>query len=262
MHRLLRAVVLGVPFALATSTGCGVEILDDQNGGQVPFAVEAAFERSCLGAGCHSSAQPAAGLSLEGAALQALVGASSSQRPELPLVAIGDVAGSYLAIKVLSDDGLASYGVSRAAGTSRMPLSGLSEQALEDVALILGWIAGAELPTPSDDGGAPTGESFDADIFPILQMRCGCHQLSGGAGGLEYDNATAYDSLVDQPASIAGLTYVVPSDPDASYLLAKVEGTHLMMGGDGDLMPPAPLAPLSVEDADLLRTWISLGAKP
>jgi hypothetical protein len=262
MHRLLRSVVLGAPFALITSIGCGVEILDDQDGGQVPFAVEEAFERSCLGAGCHGSAQPAAGLSLEGAGLQALVGASSAQRPELPLVTIGDIPGSYLAIKVLSDDALAGYGVSRAAGTSRMPLSGLSDEALEDVALILGWIAGAELPTPSGDGGAPTGESFDADIFPILQMRCGCHQLSGGAGGLEYDNATAYSALVDQPSSIAGLTYVVPSDPDASYLLAKVEGTHLMMGGDGDLMPPSPLGALSAEDTNLLRTWISLGANP
>lgn len=262
MSRSTSVAFTAITIAFSTALGCGVEVLDDQGTGQVPFAVEAAFARSCVASGCHGSAQPAAGLSLSGAGLQGLVGAASSQRPELPLVTVGDVPGSYMAIKLLPEEALAAYGVSRAAGTSRMPLSGLTDEALEDVSLVLGWIAGAELPAPSGDGGLPTGESFQEDIFPIFQVRCGCHQISGGEGGLEYNASTAYGAIVDQPASIAGLTYVVPSDPDASYLLAKVEGTHLSMGGDGDSMPPDPLAPLDGEDIELIRTWISLGANP
>lgn len=265
MERLGSLASVLVPLAMSAVSGmwgCGVEVLDSGEGGQVPIAVEAAFARSCASLGCHGSSEPAAGLSLEGAGLQNLVDRFSSQRPELPLIAIGDVPGSYLAIKVLSDEALANYGVSRAAGTSRMPFSGLTDEALVDVALILGWIAGAELPVPSGDGDLPTGESFQEDIFPILLVGCGCHQQSGGAGGLEYNASTAYGALVDQPTSIAGLVYVVPSDPDASYLLSKIDGTYLAVGGDGVAMPPTPLGPLAADEIELIRTWIDLGANP
>lgn len=242
------------------SLGCGVEVLDDADAGVVPLAVEAAFARSCVATGCHESSNSAAGLSLEGAGLRSLVGASSSQRPELSLVSIGDVPGSYLAIKVLSDQALTGYGVSRASGTSRMPLGGSSDESAEDVALILGWIAGAELPLPAG-AGEPTGESFETDILPILDARCGCHQIGDGAGGLAFNAANAYDALVGQPSSVMGVDYVVPSEPDGSYLLAKVEGTFAALGGDGDSMPPNP-PPLEPDQIALIRTWIELGANP
>ena len=262
MPLIQRLCLISLPLALVTG-GCGVEVLDDQADAGVPVVVEQAFERSCAGAGCHAASQPAAGLALVGSALDGLVGRPSVQRPGLPLVTIGDVGGSYLAIKVLPDEALVLYGESRASGTSRMPLGGGSEVSQEDVAVILGWIAGAELPTPDPDpGGPPSAESFETDVFPLLQMRCGCHQISGGAGGLEYDAATAYDVLVGQPSSLAGVDYVVPGDPDNSYFLAKAEGRQADLGGGGDDMPPPPLSALSGEEIEVLRTWIELGADP
>ena len=243
------------------SSGCGVEVLDDASATAVPFEVEDAFGRSCGVSGCHEAGQPAAGLALVGSALEGLVDRPSSQRPELSLVRIGDVGNSYLALKILPPDIVAQYGQSLAAGTSRMPLGGSSDAVKKDIAVILGWIAGAELPAP-ETGGPPSAESFQSDVMPLLKARCGCHQVSGGAGGLEYDETNAYEVLVSQPSSVEGLQYVVPGDPDNSYLLAKAEGRQAELGGEGDDMPPPLLGTLSQEDQLLLRTWIELGANP
>lgn len=243
--------------------GCGVEVLDASGTSDVPEVVAEALDRSCAVSGCHDATDPAEGLALTGAALESLLGAKSSQRPDLDLVRIGDIAGSYLALKMLPSDVVAGYGESIASGTSQMPLSGSTTQSQEDVALVLGWIGGAPLPPPtSDDGPMPTGESFEEDILPILQVGCGCHQVGDGAGGLRYTVDDAYDVLVGQPSTIAGLDYVVPDDPDSSYLLAKAEGRHLELGGDGERMPPAPLSALDADQLGLIRTWISLGANP
>lgn len=71
----------------------------------IPDAVQRAFEGGCMHEGCHDAASAAAGLSLDSADSQAIVGGPSTQS-DLPLVVVGDLAGSYMAIKLLPDDQL------------------------------------------------------------------------------------------------------------------------------------------------------------
>ncbi len=53
---------------------------------------------------------------------------------------------------------------------------------------------------------------------------------------------------------------VTPNQPDNSYLVHKVQGTHLDEGGVGDRMPEGR-APLSQAEIDLIRAWVQAGAK-
>ncbi len=54
---------------------------------------------------------------------------------------------------------------------------------------------------------------------------------------------------------------VTPNQPDNSYLVHKVQGTHLAAGGSGSQMPEGQ-PPLSQSDIDLIRAWIQAGALP
>ncbi len=53
---------------------------------------------------------------------------------------------------------------------------------------------------------------------------------------------------------------VTPNQPDNSYLVHKVQGTHLDVGGSGSRMPLGR-SPLSQSDIDLIRAWIQAGAQ-
>ena len=67
--------------------------------------------------------------------------------------------------------------------------------------------------------------------------------------------------VVNVPAAEAPkLVRVVPGKPDDSYLVMKLEGTHIEQGGNGAQMPfGAP--PLPREDIARIRQWIAEGAK-
>jgi hypothetical protein len=54
---------------------------------------------------------------------------------------------------------------------------------------------------------------------------------------------------------------VAPGKPDESYLVMKLEGTHIAGGGSGSHMPFGG-APLPPETIAKFRTWIEKGAKP
>lgn len=129
--------------------GCAeqFEIIGDPADDQaIPLAVQDAFDRTCASGGCHDAATAAGDLSLTADDAPAIIDGPSVQS-ELPLVDLGSIEGSYLALKMLPEENLPP-------DTSRvgtlMPPSP-TDQDLEDMALILGWIAGAELPT--DEGG-------------------------------------------------------------------------------------------------------------
>ncbi len=53
---------------------------------------------------------------------------------------------------------------------------------------------------------------------------------------------------------------VTPGQPDNSYLVHKVQNTHLDVGGSGFQMPIGR-SPLTQTEIDLIRAWISAGAK-
>lgn len=80
-----------------------------------------------------------------------------------------------------------------------------------------------------------------------------CH--GSGTGGLTLDGTAADRERLLSGESVTGVPYVVPGDPDASYLVHKLEG-----GPDlaGELMPPG--TPLDEETINLVRDWIAEGA--
>lgn len=104
------------------------------------------------------------------------------------------------------------------------------------------------------------GPSFAQNIQPIFDSQCvTCHQAQGASGNLNLESGAAYGALVSVKSGESPLSYVVPGDPEKSYLIHKVAGTHVKAGGSGERMPlTGPLDPQSIAK---LRDWVAAGAK-
>lgn len=102
--------------------------------------------------------------------------------------------------------------------------------------------------------------SFAKDIRPLLVQHCvSCHQGEAAPAGLNLLPKVSYAHLVNVQSTEASMPRVTPSSPDASYLLHKLEGTHVAAGGQGAVMPlgASPLDPAQIA---AIRQWISAGA--
>jgi len=111
----------------------------------------------------------------------------------------------------------------------------------------------------------PTLASIQAEVFgPTCSI--GCHNGAGGAPPIVMDLTNAgssYLALVgaggtgipsmQQPAVLR----VAPGDPDASYLVRKIQGT---LGITGQRMPPLPAGALPPATITAIRDWIAAGA--
>ena len=87
---------------------------------------------------------------------------------------------------------------------------------------------------------------FDQDVAPILSRRClGCHNDQDRKGQLSL--ATVVD--------LKKLDYLSPGDPDNSYLLDVVSPSN------GVAEMPKDADPLTAKERDILRAWISGGAR-
>jgi hypothetical protein len=103
-----------------------------------------------------------------------------------------------------------------------------------------------------------TPPSFSHEIKPLLSNRClRCHgpdptsRQGGGEGGLRLDTAAG------SRADLGGHAAIVPGDPDASALLARILSTD-----PATVMPPPEAGErLSAGEADALRRWIAAGAE-
>jgi parallel beta-helix repeat protein len=88
-----------------------------------------------------------------------------------------------------------------------------------------------------------------------------CHTTSssGNLTGL-HDYNTGYMNIVNVPSSqLPTMDRVEPNDSTQSYLMHKLDGTHLSVNGMGDQMPlGGPY--LSQGDRDGIRAWINAGA--
>lgn len=118
-------------------------------------------------------------------------------------------------------------------------------------------------PAPAAAPNVSPNVSYAADIVPLLEGQCAtCHLTGEEAGGMALVGDMAIASLVGQPAEEApGLMRVAAGDPDRSYLVMKLEGTHIANGGAGAQMPfGAP--PLSAAEIATVRAWIAQGARP
>ena len=105
---------------------------------------------------------------------------------------------------------------------------------------------------------------YDRDLQRVFNRSCtgGCHEL-GGTGdlqsGLLLSQVLSYDELLDATASKNG-PQVIPGDPASSLIVWKLEGKD-SKGRDvfGDRMPLGR-PPLSQEEIQAIKTWISEGA--
>jgi len=102
--------------------------------------------------------------------------------------------------------------------------------------------------------------SFGETIVPVLKSKCaGCHLTGQEAGQLALHPGAAYASLVGVRSSEVDLLRVEAGAPEQSYLLMKLEGTHIEHGGKGARMPfGAP--PLDGQAIANVRQWIADGA--
>ena len=110
---------------------------------------------------------------------------------------------------------------------------------------------------PITDGGGTPASDFqqiqDTIFTPICTQ---CHIGATAPEGLRLDAANSYALLVNaQSAEVPSLMRVNPGNPDASYIVQKLEGTNAV----GARMPfGGPY--LSQDRIDLVRRWIAAGA--
>ena len=115
-----------------------------------------------------------------------------------------------------------------------------------------------------ESGTEPGEVSFSQQIQPILTDRCafgGCHASTSPAAGQSLAEGLSYMSTVNVPSEeLPSMHRVEPGDPDQSYLVHKIQGTHLDVGGSGLRMPRGQ-EPLSDDQIQLIRNWILQGAR-
>jgi mono/diheme cytochrome c family protein len=102
--------------------------------------------------------------------------------------------------------------------------------------------------------------SFSKDVLPILQQNCvSCHVTGEELGNLGLAPSLAYAQLVGAKSAQSELLRVDTANPVNSYIVHKLNGTHLDQGGTGGRMPLG-FPPLATEQIDLIKAWIAAGA--
>lgn len=103
--------------------------------------------------------------------------------------------------------------------------------------------------------------SLAFDLQPIFDTYCvQCHLLESAQGGLVLENGEAWGNLVNIDSTQAALKRVDPGNPGPSYLLHKLGGTHIQVGGTGQIMPFGVPAGIDDDSVELIARWISEGA--
>ena len=106
--------------------------------------------------------------------------------------------------------------------------------------------------------GPPANSDFQEIQDTIFSPICaGCHVGGGAPQGLRLDEGNSYAMLVNvASAEVPGTLRVNPGNPNASYLVQKIEGTAAV----GVRMPANGPPYLPQDRIDLVRRWISAGA--
>lgn len=134
--------------------------------------------------------------------------------------------------------------------------------------LVTGQAAGVTMVTAS--GGGMMGNatitvaapSLAQHVQPILTASCalsGCHAGASPAQGMNLSSGQTHSNTVNVQSNESALLRIKPLLPDSSYLVHKIEGTQSSVGGSGSQMPLGG-APLSQQQIDTIRAWITKGA--
>jgi hypothetical protein len=112
------------------------------------------------------------------------------------------------------------------------------------------------------DEKANAAPSFKNDIVPTFSAQCVfCHVTGAENAGLNLSRKEAYRNLVSTRSTESDLMRVAPGDPEKSYLMHKLRGTQLSVGGSGASMPRVDSAQLmNAAQLQLIEKWISAGA--
>ena len=122
----------------------------------------------------------------------------------------------------------------------------------------------SDLTSPTPDL-QPTFSSIQRDIFERgdssgRQACVTCHTPAQApfSGGLDLSHNAAYAALVAATSPLKpGAVRVVAGDPEASYLIHKLEGRATIVG----VRMPQGGPFLSHEQVDVIRRWIERGAR-
>ena len=121
----------------------------------------------------------------------------------------------------------------------------------------------AVIPTSNfQPAGPATFSTIQSDVILLGCAVSGCHDnRANPAANLSLVNAeTSYNQMVNQPSTqLPGMKMVLPGDPDNSYLVHKLRGTHLSIGGTGQNMPQYAAA-LPQGQIDRIVQWVLDGA--
>lgn len=131
--------------------------------------------------------------------------------------------------------------------------------------------AGEYTPPASFDPNTPQ-VTFSRDVFPLFDTCSGndCHGTPNNQNHVfvsPSDPRSTVSGLVNVPSKkLPSMVYVKPGDPNASFLMKKLDGSHCALdkqcvgGTCGDQMPNKETQ-MSVEERDKVRRWIAQGAK-
>lgn len=111
------------------------------------------------------------------------------------------------------------------------------------------------LPT---DGESSSGSTYDDEIQPIWDRACiSCHTGAVTSTQFSLKGEDSYAYLVGvASAQVDSLQRVVPGDPDASYLVMKIEQDP----PPKRVRMPKNADPLDPSDIEKIRQWITDGA--
>lgn len=113
------------------------------------------------------------------------------------------------------------------------------------------------------DGGGTASPGFANTVQPIFTASCAtgfCHVGDNPSAGMNLSAGVAYASIVNVPANeLVTMSRIRPGQPDSSYLVHKIQGTHLSVGGIRARMPVGGPY-LSDQEVARIRDWVSQGA--
>jgi mono/diheme cytochrome c family protein len=159
-----------------------------------------------------------------------------------------------------------AYQTAKFAGASRAAAEGPSFSLRAGIAAMMLALAGCGSGSGDESGQPPGGgmplvatlPSIQANVFSIYCVRC--HTGGGAPFGLRLDpEFSAGDLIRVASPRDATLIRVVPGDPDASFLIQKLEGTQAPELGE---RMPAGGPYLSTSTINVIRQWIQDGAQP